>query len=791
MTEAFGAPGIAPRWTHGGKDGVGTAYSSSSRVWFTLWNGIVTETYFPSVDRPQVRDLQLLISDGKTFFHEEKRHLATSFERMAGHGLGYRAVNSDPDGRYTIRKEIIADPHVACVLQHTTITGQEGLDFYVLCAPHLEVAGWGNSGFVILVSGRTVLLAERKGTWLALGSTAPFLKASCGYTGASDGWTDLASNFQMDWQFDSAPNGNIALTGQLDLSQTREFTLALAFGVSRHSAITRLLQSLATPFETHLQRFTEQWDRSGQHLLPLSSRSGDSGQLYRSSLDLLRAHEDKSFPGAFIASLSIPWGEAVGDEDQGGYHLVWTRDMISSATAMLAAGDTATPLRALIYLSVCQQDDGGFAQNFWIDGVPYWTGVQLDETAFPIHLAWRLYRAKALQDFDPYPLVMRAAGYLVRHGPLTPQDRWEEVSGYSPSTLAATITALVCAAAFARGRGEEGTARYLEEYADFLECHVERWTVTTAGTLLPGVPRHYIRVHPVNPEDEAPDEDPNHGTIRLANRPPGQPSEFPAKEIVDAGFLELVRYGIRGASDAVIVDSLKVVDAVLKSETPHGVSWHRYNHDGYGQRPDGGPYEGWGMGGVWPLLTGERGHYEVAAGHDPTPYIRDMETLASKTGLLPEQCWDAPDLPEAFLWRGRPTGSAMPLMWAHAEYVKLLRSAQDGKVFDCIPEVAARYLGDRSAVRPLEIWKPMRRISEVRYGYTFRIQRPSAFRLRWSVDEWKTVNDTDSTSTRLGVEFVDIAVPFSLAGPIRFTFFYPATSNWEGRDYAVSPVAEK
>jgi glucoamylase len=306
-------------------------------------------------------------------------------------------------------------------------------------------------------------------------------------------------------------------------------------------------------------------------MLPLEKASGDGGNLYRASFNLLRAHEDKSYPGALIASLSIPWGETVGDEDQGGYHLVWTRDMVNSANAMLAAGDRITPLRALIYLNVSQQENGGFAQNFWIDGEPYWRGVQLDEVAFPILLAWRLRRDNALQDFDPYPMVMRAAAYLVRHGPLTPQERWEEVSGYSPSTLASNIAALICAAGFARERGDEATAKYLEEYADFLECHVERWTVTTEGTLLPGVARHYLRILPERADNHSPDEDPNKGDITIANLRPGAQCVFPAKEVVDAGFLELVRHGVRRPDDPIIVDSLKVVDSVLKVDTLAGI----------------------------------------------------------------------------------------------------------------------------------------------------------------------------------------------------------------------------
>ena len=798
QTVAFGWPGIEPRWTHGSKDGVGTAYAASSRVWFTFWDGIVTEVYYPTVDRPQIRDLQYLITDGSSFFHDEKRHLKSKLEQLSDHGLGYRCTNSDPSGNYAIVKEIITDPHLACVLQHTTLTGDESflskLKLYALCAPHIEVAGWGNSGYVARVAGRTVLLAQRKGTWLALAATVPFSRVSCGYVGRSDGWTDLHGNFQMDWEFDHAPDGNIALTGELDLSGTREFTLGLAFGNSQHHAVSTLLQSLSTPFSEHLKRYAEQWKRSSTCLLPLEKASGDGGNLYRASFSLLRAHEDKSYPGAFIASLAIPWGEAVGDEDEGGYHLVWTRDMVNSATAMLAAGDHVSPLRALIYLDVSQKENGGFSQNFWINGEPYWNGIQLDEVAFPIILAWRLKLENALKDFDPYPMVLRAAAYLVRHGPVTPEERWEEVGGYSPSTLASNIAALICAACFAREKGDEATAKYLEEYADFLECHLETWTVTTQGTLLPGVPRHYIRILAERPDNPDPDEDPNQGDLVIANRQPGARAAYPAKDVVDAGFLELVRYGIREPNDPIVVDTLKVVDAVLKVETPFGPSWRRYNHDGYGQREDGGPFVGWGHGGAWPLLTGERGHYELAAGHNPKPFVRAMEKLASDTGLLTEQVWPDPDQPQVHMFLGRPTGSAMPLMWAHAEYVKLLRSVHGGKVCDLIPDVAKRYLGDRKGRQLFEVWKFTRQARYVKRGYVLRIQGQAPFRLHWSDDEWQTVKETLSSATTLGVEFVDIPIEEVKQGagvqqaPIRFTFFWTESNHWEGRDFMVSIV---
>lgn len=788
--EAFGRPGIEPRWTHGGKDGVGTAYAASSRIWFTLWNGILTEVYYPTVDRPQLRDLQYLITDGKSFFHEEKRNLTSKSERLSDHTLGYRCTNTDPEGRYAIVKEIITDPHLACVLQRTEITGEESftskLRLYALCAPHLEVGGWGNNGYVAKVGGRKILIAQKEGVWLALAATVPFSHVSCGYVGRSDGWTDLSANFQMDWEFDQASDGNIALTGELDLGGSREFTLGLAFGESQHHAISTLFQALAIPFKVKEKQYTAQWGCAAAGIHALQKVSGDNGNLYQGSCSLLRAHEDKAYPGAFIASLAIPWGEAKGDHDQGGYHLVWTRDMVNSASGMLAAGDHITPLRALIYLAVSQQEDGGFAQNFWVNGDPYWKGIQLDEVAFPIMLAWRLKRQNALQDFDPYPMVMRAAGYLLRHGPVTQQERWEEVGGYSPSTLAASIAALVGAAVFARDRGDKATASFLEEYADFLESHVEAWTVTTDGVLVPGIKRHYMRILPASVDNPHPDDDPNRSMIVIANRPPGSQRVFPAKEIVDGGFLELIRYGIRKPDDPVIVDSLRVVDAVLKVDTPFGPCWHRYNNDGYGQREDGGPFTSWGQGRAWPLLTGERGHYELAAGHDVKPFIRAMEGFGSATGLLPEQVWDEPDRPQIYMYLGRPTGSAMPLMWAHAEYVKLLRSASDGKVFDLIPEVADRYLEKRQGHQLLEIWKPNWQAPRVKKGATLRIQVSAPFRLHWSGDEWHNVKDTPSSPTALGIEFVDIPILHTQTSPVRFTFFWTASNRWEGRDYAVT-----
>jgi glucoamylase len=787
---AFGAPGIDPRWTRGAKDAVGTAYSASSDVWFTIARGVLTEIYYPTIDTPQVRDVEFMISDGETFVHEEKRHLQHKIEKIDSRALGYIVTNRDPEGRYELVKEIISDPHEPVVLQRVKIECSDPvllkkLRVYVLIAPHLDGDGADDSGYVRSFAGRPVLAAHGTSTYLVVASNAHLVKRSVGYVGFSDGWQDLMTHKEMRWEFTEAPSGNIAMCAEIDISERQEFTLGLAFGDSEHRAASTLLQSLGNRYKTDQRpRFIRQWERAGTHIQPLFDVAGDGGVLFHSSHQLLLAHEDKCYPGALIASLSIPWGDAKGDEDIGGYHLVWTRDMCNSSGGLLACGDTTTPLRSLIYLACTQRPDGGFYQNFWIDGRPYWHGIQLDEVSSPIVLAWRLAKLDALGNFDPYQMVLGAAKYVINQGPYTPQERWEENSGYSPSTLASNIAGLVCAAEMANARGDRDTAQFILDYADFLESHVEAWTVTTQGALLSGVPRHYIRIHPVDVTDYAADEDPDHGQVLIKNRPPGEQATFPAKDIVDPGFLELVRYGIRKAGSPLMEDSLRVVDAELKVDTPAGPVWHRYNHDGYGESSDGEPFKGWGIGRGWPLLTGERAHYELAAGRDVTSYIRTMERFANEVGLLPEQVWDRPDWPERHMVLGKPTGAAMPLMWAHAEYLKLLRSRRDGAIFDVVGPVADRYLGGKGR-QDLEVWKFNRRVRRVAAGSTLRLQAESPFVLRVTQDGWQTNADVFSTATKLGIHFVNVTIARDAKAPVQFTFHWPDEGRWEGTDFKV------
>ncbi len=804
--EAFGAPGVEPRWTSSVKDAVGTAYSASSRIWFTVSHGILNEIYHPTIDHPQTRDMELLISDGMSFVHEEKRDLIPSFEYIHSEALGIRYTNSDKEGRYRLVKEIICDPHHSVVLMHVRLeAGPNGteeflneLKIYALLAPHMDGGGSGNSARVVDVAGQKVLLAWKNRWTLTMSADCGFLRASCGFVGSSDGWRDLTDDFTMDWEFGSALNGNLALTGQLDLRGRREFTIGVGIGDSHHSALSKTMGALSQSFSANLARFLEQWQRAASPYR-LAIKAGDRGLLMQTSHNILLAHEDKTYSGAFVASASIPWGQAKGDDDLGGYHLVWTRDMVQTATALLACGRVDTARRALVYLACTQRPDGSFAQNFWIDGRPYWTGVQLDEVAFPLILTWRIWKAGGLGNWDVFPFVERAAGFLVQNAPITHQERWEENSGYSPSTLAVVISGLICAAEIVRAHESLELAEFLEQFADWIELHLEDWTVTNDGVLHPEVKRHYMRVRPPEKGDAVQREGAGTERITINNRPPGTPYEFEAREIIDGGFLELVRYGIRRADDPLMVDSLKVVDAVLKRDLPQGPGWIRYNWDGYGQGADGGPFHTYGQGRVWPLLTGERAHYEIAVGNDVSNLILTYEAYATAGNMLPEQIWDEADRPELHLKFGGPAGSACPLVWAHAEYLKLLRSALDGQVFDRIEPVFHRYgrfksehnharssHHGRAHEHIIEIFSQRRPIQTMTQNATLRVISDKRFMLVWTDNQWQTTNRFQSRSMGSAGFSADIQPNHRQArSGLSFTFFWPEENRWLGHNYEI------
>lgn len=810
---------MAPRWTSSAKTGVGTALADASRVWFTLSHGILNEIYYPRLDQACTRDLGLIVTDGRGFFSEEKRH-TRSVQRPVAPGVpAYRLDNTCVRGRYRIEKEVTADPRRDAVLQRIRFRSLPGAPgaagpyrLFALLAPHLGNRGWGNTAWAGDYKGAPMLFAERDGIALALASSVPWRHRSVGYAGASDGWLDLSRNGRLTREYQRAPDGNVALTGEIDLRAAPDggFVLALGFGGDAAEAGQRALASLQDGFAAALSRYVRQWRAWQSALLPLqpppplrAAPSSDSDPpaaaaaaapdagLYRVSTAVLRTHESGHAPGGLIASLSIPWGSSRSDDDLGGYHLVWPRDLVEAAGGLLAAGAHGAARRVLRYLEVTQEPDGHWPQCMWLNGTPYWTGLQLDETALPILLVDLARREAALapSDLDRYwPMVRRAAAYLVRAGPATQEDRWEENAGYTAFTLGATVAALLAAAELAARYAAAEVAAYLRETADAWNEQIEPWTYA-AGTDLAarnGVAGYYVRVAP--PEDADPPALLRR-LVPLRNRPPGA-GETPEAEIVSPDTLALVRFGLRAPDDRRILDTIAVVDSLLRVETAAGPCWKRYSGDGYGEHADGAPFDGAGVGRLWPLLTGERAHYELAAGRPEAAaaLCRTLEGLAGPGGLLPEQVWDAADVPGRDLHRGRPTGSAMPLVWAHAEYVKLLRSLRDGRVFDRPPQPVQRYLEDHTVSRH-RVWRFSLKRRRLPAGRSLRLETLAPALVHWTADAWQTTADTATVDTGLGVHLVDLPTAGLAPGEtVRFTFYWPEARRWEGADFAVAVV---
>ncbi len=790
-----GAPGIAPRWTSSAKSAVGTAASADSRIWFTISHGILNEIYTPRLDMACIRDFGLLVT-AKDYFSEEKRD-AVSTVRMVEDGIpAFRLLNTARDGRYRIHKTILSDPDRAVVLQDITFEPLVGAlaDYalHALVAPHLVNAGAANTAWYGDYKGHELLFAEGRGTALAVASSVPWLARSAGYVGFSDGWQTLSRGEGLKPEYVRAENGNVALSGTLDLvSGKGRALLAIGFGAQPEEAAFRALLSLQQGVESTLRHFCAGWRQWQKSLLPLDEPA-DAGQLnrYRISTAVLATHRDAA-SGAIIAGLSIPWGSSKGDDDLGGYHLVWPRDLVQIAGGLLAAGSLDTARAVLDYLVAVQEADGHWLQNSWLDGRPYWQGVQLDETAFPILLYDMLLRTGAIDRTESSrygAMIEAAAGYIVRNGPTTPQDRWEEDGGYSPFTLAAEIAALLCAADAMQAAGKAPLARYLREVADGWNERIESWTyvVDTELSRKLGIDGYYIRIGRSGDDGMS---DPR-GLVPIRNRPAAD-ANLEADLLVSPDALALVRFGLRSADDPRIRNTVRAIDAIVKCDLPAGPYWHRYNDDGYGEHADGAPFDGTGIGRLWPLLTGERAHYELAAGRpaEARRLLAAMEASGSDGGLLPEQIWDSDDIPARELFLGRPSGSAMPLAWAHAEHIKLLRSLRDGAVFDMPPQTKSRYVINKPLPAP-QSWRLASKITKIGSGGTLRLELLSEARVRWSADAWATVHDSMTEPTGLGTFICDLPTRELSAGAIvQFTFFWVETGTWQGVNFAVEIAA--
>jgi glucoamylase len=779
---APGAPGMAPTWSSSNKEMVGCSLGRS-RLWFTIGGGIVNEVYYPRIDIPQIRDLGFLVADGRGFWVEVKRLWQHTVELIEPGIPAVRIVHRH--ARFELTLQIVPGAERDALLINVTLTGDEDLRPYALLAPHLGGSGRNNYAEVAEHGGRRVLWATQGPYALALAAAAggqldAFGRASAGYAGESDGWQDFARNGAMSWEYSSAGPGNVALIGELP----RAALLALAFGSSTESAATLALTALFEPFEhtrdRHVLGWTEWYSKSRVPPEYLYDLPAICAEQFHISAMVLRTHQDKTYPGAMVASLSVPWGNTKDERE--GYHLVWPRDLVECAGGMLAVGATREAGNTLRYLCATQLADGHWYQNQYLGSKPYWTGVQLDETALPVLLAALLAERDALGGTEVGDMIRRALSYIVRHGPSSDQDRWEESAGLNTFTLAACIAALVSGAEYLAADACELAL----DFADFWNSRLEDWTAVRGTPLARqfGIPGYYVRVAPPQAINDRSAFD---RVLSLRNQ--AMDPSLPAAAQFGVDFLQLVRFGLRRFDDPLIVGSVRLADALLKADTPNGPCWYRYYDDGYGEHDDGSAYDGVGRGRPWPLLTGERAHYEIACGNDPRPLMEAMARMASPGGMLPEQIWDAPPIPHSGLRPGEATGSAMPLAWTHAEYLKLVASRALKRAFDRPEAVWRRYRGERiNSLRA--IWCEHAPISEMAPGISLIVALRAAAKLRVGFNGWQDVTDMPTTPNSLGLHVVHVDTVRLTAGQkVDFTFWYSQGDRPAGADYHIEVKA--
>lgn len=699
--DAPGSPGASATWTTGDKEGLGSSTTVQSKVWYTLTGGAMSEVYYPSGDTPNVRELQFAVTDGKKFTQLETDDTVTRAVSLVDpQSLTYQQTSTDKQGRWRLTKTYVTDPARSTVLldlQFEVISGGP-YRLYSLYDPSLAGDSGNDSGSTsgsALVSSDTHNAAAPVAS--ALLASTGFAATSTGYVGSvSDGQLDLVAHHGLTSTYAQAGPGNISQVGEIPVkAATTHVTLALGFAGSSSQALATAQASLAMPFGATRGRYQSGWHQYLNSLkaVPVALGTGKLATQYWASVMTVKAHEDKTYPGAFIASLTIPWGQATDASGGGaGYHSVWARDEYEQVTGLLAAGDTAAAKRAVTWLFTRQQEpDGHFPQNSQVDGTPLQTNVQLDETAYPIVLAYQIGQFDRTFYTDH---IAKAADYLVANGPTTAQERWEETGGYSPSTIADEIAGLTSAATIATKVGDTVGAAIYQATADSWQRQVEGWTYTTTGNLSDG--KYYVRITSNGKPDDG-------ATRNWANGA----GVHPESSVVDAGFLELARLGVKAPDDPYVAHSLIAVDQSIKVTTPSGDMWHRYTYDGYGETASGAPWTGVGIGRPWPLLSGERGEYALANGGNALPYLQTMANSANDGYMIPEQAWDQADPTSYGHVFGKGTGSAAPLAWAMAQYARLAQGIGAGTPVETPAVVAQRYAtGQEPAAPALTVTSP-------------------------------------------------------------------------------------
>lgn len=760
--DAPGCPGIEPTWASSAKDLVVSALGPS-RIWATIGRGVLNEVYWPTTGRPQIRDLGFIVASEDAWY-ELKR--LDQYEIETPTPFAPFPVIRHWGRGFELTLEVVCDDLRDCLLIRYRLNGA-GFRAYPLLAPRLGAQGRLNSAWF-----DRELYSQFEDSALCVAASGGFSKGSAGYVGASDGWQDFHANGRMSWTHARAAEGNVALMGELAQS---EGVLALAFAADVVGARTLALSALSDGFDAIRERSLQGW-RKWAREMPCEASDDAILQHAHLSAAVLKMHEDRTYPGAVVASLSIPWGNS--RDDLGGYHLVWPRDCVETGFAMLAIGQYEEARRMLAYLAATQRREGHWPQNFYPEGTAFWKGVQLDEAGFPILLAGKLSELHQMNGLlGASEMVRRAAGYLVRQGPVTPQDRWEESEGLSPLTLAVQIAALAAAPQFLDDPDERAFA---VSFADYLNERLEDWTYVEQSELARryDVAGHYVRINP--PSVLLGRTEP----ILIANT---RGKTYPPEEIVSLEFLGLAHLGLRPADDPKLASTWKIVDAELGADTPKGRAYYRYSHDGYGEHADGSPFNEEGQGRLWPLLTGEAGHYVLLRGEDPTPHLDAMRRLTGRCGLMPEQVWDraAP----AGATAGEPTGSAMPLLWAHSEFLKLVYARKQGLPIEQLDAVRERYLG-KTPQADCWHWRPDAPFAAVPGGRKARIELPFRFRLRFGFDGWQHTAELESEPLGFGLHGVLLGADALGAGNrIDFTYWNQESQIWADVDwgFAIGP----
>jgi glucan 1,4-alpha-glucosidase len=728
-------PGEEPTWTTGETFGVGTVAdhgkADPSRVWFTLTEGALTEARFPQVDTMNLRTMDFLVrcTDEMAYAartHKEDRRAEDTIDRrvepVEDDALLFRHVFTETgDGQghqWELTVEYATDPEYDAILADVEFSARDGRTYDVfattdvaLTSPEVEDRGlrYGEYGDHHLVArspeaytaeADNGLLVDENGEpysiALAMAADGRFDWATV-ETGGSDRLDALYTEGELPDAVGELDGENVVLVGRFATGTQVSETLALGFArrADTAAALGEADGALERGYEPVSRAYTDSWTEflSGLSLPDAVADDEALADQYRSALMTLLAVEDKTYQGASIASPSVPWGEAVSArEPKGyGYNFVWSRDLYQVFSVFDFVGFVDIAASQLEYIYRYQQDEAGFIpQNTYVNGTTRWGGEQMDNISLPQVMAYRL--AQSGVGFDEvgydYEHVRRSADYVARHGPESAQERWEEETGFSPSSIAAEIAGLACAAKLAIEAGNEGDALAWLALADHWANNVEGWTATETGTDRHTNTPYYVRV--------TMDGDPEAGHPRtLAN---GGPT-LDERNIIDAGFLELVRLGVLPADDEVVRNSVAEVDDTIRVDTGTAPGFYRYNGDGYGERATGDQGAPWsvehaGKGRLWPLLTGERAEYELARDDPdlaPEACLRAMQEFANSGRMIPEQVWDR-EYGTDYGWTfGEGTGSATPLAWAMAQYVRLAHCISEGTTVETPDFVRERY----------------------------------------------------------------------------------------------------